>query len=112
MPKSVAIKAIKGSNDEEHAQLRRRELEILFYVQKGQHENIVKFYGTCEGSNPFVEFILLAMEVCHGTLRDLIERDLDFEDLQEIARQILNGLSYLHNLHALVNNAHGLVIHR
>lgn len=81
--------------------------EISLLIQSDQHPNVLRYYAKEEDTS----FIYLALELCAGTIQDLIEEDAaSADDLagepkwpQETVKTILygmmTGLAHLHSLH-------------
>ncbi len=113
LPEYVAIKAINNSGDERMRQLRKREMYILDCVQKADNENIIKYFGSFEEEGIAGDTTVLVMEACNGDLNKLIQpnRVLDIKEIRQLTKQMLNGISCLHNLDSLRNEKE-FIIHR
>ncbi len=113
-PEYVALKAIQNSDDPAHSRMRQRELEILSKVQQGDNRNLIRYYGCFDESTSTTRVTNLAMQACHGDLRQLItcRRRLDLNELKEIGKQLLLGLEYLHGSGDIAGAQAEKIIHR
>lgn len=81
--------------------------EVSLLQQSDDHPNVIRYF--CSQSSPSEKFLYIALELCQGSLDDLIERNkftLKFKldnasvtlNLNHLLYQLANGLDYLHNL--------------
>lgn len=89
----VAIKFInkKGKNEKELRNL-RNEIDILI---KLNHNHIITVFDSFETETEFI----LVMECAHGELYEILQDDkrLPVEIVQQIAKQLVQALHYLHS---------------
>ncbi|XP_045146268.1 non-receptor tyrosine-protein kinase TYK2 isoform X1 [Echinops telfairi] len=92
----VAVKALKAGSGPQLRAGWRREIDILRTLY---HEHVVKYKGCCE--DPGEKSMQLVMEyVPLGSLRDYLPRHhVGLAHLLLFARQICEGMAYLHTQH-------------
>ncbi len=113
-PKYVALKSIRHPKGWKKSKMRKRELYILTKVQKGNVKNLIGYYGSFEDSYRTGKVTCLAMQVCHGDLKKLIDcrRVLSVDELKDIGKQLLLGLEYLHGSDDIAGAERDRIIHR
>lgn len=85
--------AVKRIIKSRHKQA-EREIEVLLGID--DHQNVVKYYHKEEDTF----FIYLALQLCEGSLDDFVTNyNPSLSGKQEIIRQILTGLNFLHSKH-------------
>ena len=87
--KKCAVKKIKVS---EFSDDFLREVEVL---QELSHENVLRMFDSSEATNEGDTFCYLALELCHGSLEDLIAGGAAFDPI-DVCRQTVAGIAYLH----------------
>ncbi|XP_061300111.1 non-receptor tyrosine-protein kinase TYK2 [Pezoporus flaviventris] len=92
----VAVKSLKAGSSRELLSSWKREIQILKTLY---HENIVKYKGCCSEQGEKV--VQLIMEyVPLGSLRDYLPKhSVGLAHILLFARQICEGMAYLHSLH-------------
>ncbi|EGV60443.1 kinase-like protein [Yamadazyma tenuis ATCC 10573] len=80
--------------------------EVSLLQQSDDHPNVIRYF--CSQSSVSEKFLYIALELCRGSLDDLIERpkiSANFTHLKnltlnysDLLYQLTNGLNYLHNL--------------
>ena len=74
--------------------------EVKLLQESDDHPNVIRYY--CKHQSD--QFLYIALELCPGSLEDIIERPNDFTDLIdrmnpiEVLTQITRGLVHLHSL--------------
>ncbi|CAD8059539.1 unnamed protein product [Paramecium sonneborni] len=95
--KILAIKTVKlqGGKDQIHRTINALKAEIKL-LKKLQHKNIIKYYFTEISSDQ--TYVDIALEyIAQGSLRKVINKvRLDEPNVRIYARQILEGIEYLH----------------
>lgn len=92
--REVAVKRMLLS----HYDVASQEISLL--QESDDHPNVIRYY--CNKTDP--QFLFIALELCSGTLEDIIKRPADFMDLRgnllssHILYQIASGLNHLHSL--------------
>ncbi|XP_028756654.1 mitogen-activated protein kinase kinase 9-like [Neltuma alba] len=89
-----ALKVVHGSSDTMISRQVQREIDIL---RRTDSPNVVKFHGFFETPSGDVGILLEYMDL--GTLDTLLKNNGTFSESQlaAVARQVLSGLSYLHD---------------
>ncbi|KAL5721920.1 mitogen-activated protein kinase kinase [Ranunculus cassubicifolius] len=96
---TYALKLIRGDSDTTVRRQMFREMEIL---RRTDSPFVVKCHGIFEKPSGDIAILLEYMD--SGTLDNLLNRNGTFSEIScsNIARQVLNGLNYLHN-HKIVH---------
>ncbi|VDO01535.1 unnamed protein product [Rodentolepis nana] len=101
--KMVAIKEIELPFGEEKLPMRISAYRDIQCLNTLSHDNIVKLHGLdCRlglRNDECIYVLRIAMDLCDIDLRHLLISDIDLTDYlrQDMSKQILNGLCYLHN---------------
>ncbi|XP_051632508.1 non-receptor tyrosine-protein kinase TYK2-like isoform X2 [Manacus candei] len=92
----VAVKSLKSGSSPELLSSWKREIQILKTLY---HENIVKYKGCCsEQGDKVVQLIMEYVPL--GSLREFLPKHpLSLSHILLFARQICEGMAYLHSLH-------------
>lgn len=78
--------------------------EVSLLQQSDDHPNVIRYF--CSQSSLSEKFLYIALELCQGSLDDLVERNkFNFKpkpdntfNLNHLLYQLANGLNYLHKL--------------
>ncbi|CAG8615377.1 807_t:CDS:2, partial [Cetraspora pellucida] len=104
----IAIKEVESGTDEKTQKLFINELKQL---SRSNHERIIKFYGISFKKIPY-----LVMEYAdNGTLREYLRKNkLEWPEKIQLARQIAEGMSYLHDIDITHRDLHtaNILIHK
>ncbi|RWR74267.1 serine/threonine-protein kinase HT1-like protein [Cinnamomum micranthum f. kanehirae] len=94
---SVAVKILQsGSTAEEYARRREKFLREIMTLSRVQHENLIKFIGTCKDSNMVIVTELLMGGSLKKFLRALRPSCLDLEHAICFALDISRAMECLH----------------
>ncbi|RIB07537.1 kinase-like domain-containing protein [Gigaspora rosea] len=108
-PSIIILKCFESSNKEYDF---IREVKILSKI--GRHPNIIDFYGITKGDN---EYHIILQYADNGNLRDYLEKiftKLCWQNKLEIAKDIANGLSFIHDKDIIHRDLHSknILIHK
>jgi serine/threonine-protein kinase/endoribonuclease IRE1 len=67
--------------------------EISLLIEADNHPNIVSYYTKEEDE----QFIYLALELCSCSLRDIIDKNVEFDRIKMI-HEIVSAVNHLHSL--------------
>lgn len=73
--------------------------EVSLLQQSDDHPNVVRYF--CSQTSMSEKFLYIALELCQGSLEDLIEKQLKISqkiEANDLLYQLTHGLHYLHNL--------------
>eukprot|EP00268_Persea_americana_P037528 TRINITY_DN3718_c0_g1_i3.p1 TRINITY_DN3718_c0_g1~~TRINITY_DN3718_c0_g1_i3.p1 ORF type:complete len:205 (-),score=29.47 TRINITY_DN3718_c0_g1_i3:75-689(-) len=94
---SVAVKILQpGSTAEEYARRREKFLREIMTLSRVQHENLIKFIGTCKDSNMVIVTELLMGGSLKRFLRALRPSCLDLELAISFSLDISRAMECLH----------------
>ncbi|KAF0515416.1 kinase-like protein [Gigaspora margarita] len=91
----VAIKIVGSEMDKETERLFMNELQQL---SRQNHERIIKFYGLCLSKYNKKSTYLVMEYAENGNLREYLRNNLEWPEKIRLAKQITEGMSYLHDL--------------
>jgi serine/threonine protein kinase len=81
------------------------EIRVIERICKVGHRNIVEFFSISKETWEKGPVCLIQMELCDGDMHSYIEQryqtgdPLSFSEIADIMIQVLNGLSFLHEVH-------------
>lgn len=79
--------------------------EVSLLQQSDDHPNVIRYF--CSQTSISEKFLYIALELCQGSLEDLITKSsvmddtnikIDCSNVSDLLFQLTNGLNYLHNL--------------